>query len=55
MQAPPHMPASALALTARTTGKQADAVVTCRIVSTEFPGTASAEDTDSGPHAVVNC
>ncbi|XVV15793.1 hypothetical protein ACQP2X_16035 [Actinoplanes sp. CA-131856] len=55
VHAPPHMPASALSLTARTTSKQADAVVTCRIVSPEFPGTALAEDKGSGPQAAANC
>jgi hypothetical protein len=55
VQTPPHLPASAVTLTARTTSRQADAIVTCRIIGAQFTGTAFAEDTDSGPHAVANC
>ncbi|XVU29534.1 hypothetical protein ACQPZJ_21395 [Actinoplanes sp. CA-054009] len=55
VQAPPYVPASAVRLTAETTSTQADAVVTCRIVSTELAGTAFAEDKTSGPHAVATC
>ncbi|SNY47349.1 hypothetical protein [Paractinoplanes atraurantiacus] len=55
VQAPPYIPANAVTLTARTTSAQDDAVVTCRIVTTEFGGTALGDDTASGPHAVANC
>ncbi|MFF5083981.1 hypothetical protein ACFY36_43600 [Actinoplanes sp. NPDC000266] len=55
VQAPPHIGANAVTLTARTTSTQAGATVTCRIVITEFTGIPFAEDTDSGPHAEANC
>jgi hypothetical protein len=53
--APPRIPANAVTLIARTTSEQADAIVTCRIGTTEFAGTAFAEDTGAGPHAVAHC